>query len=185
MCQSFPQLLEQSICWWVCHPLWVIHEASKRLAQVQSFSQADFYVKSTNDFLKIHTLLRSWIWTKSDSLDMGSTSKAQNSATSTCSSIVNFNSTEFFRIYLFTNICRNSRNKIHLTFQVKFDEFDGKTRFIKSIDEKKYWLAKKVLINTNTKISKSIENNQYKYFWKVLKIQIVLMVKGLFLCVAR
>ena len=110
---------------------------------------------------------------------MGSTSKAQNSATSTCSSIVIFNSTEFFRIYLFTNICRNSQNKIHLTFQVKFDEFDGKTRFIKSIDEKKYWLAKKVLINTNTKISKSIENNQYKYFLKVMKIQIVLMVKGL------
>ena len=34
------------------------------------------------------------------------------------------------------------------------------------------------MINTNTTISKSIENNQYKYFLKVMKIQIVLMVKG-------
>ena len=44
---------------------------------------------------------------------------------------------------------------------------------------KKYWNWKKVLINTNSAILKSIENNQYKYFLKVLKIQIVLMVKGL------
>ena len=117
---------------------------------------------------------------------MGSTSKAQNLATQLARPLSSFvlksencKNSEIFRIYLFTNICRNSRNKIHLTFQVKFDEFDGKTRFIKSIDEKKYWLAKKVLINTNTKISKSIENNQYKYFLKVLKIPIVLMFKGL------
>ena len=43
----------------------------------------------------------------------------------------------------------------------------------------KYWNQKKVLINTNTTISESIENNQYEYFLKVLKIPIVLMVKGL------
>ena len=30
----------------------------------------------------------------------------------------------------------------------------------------KYWNQKKVLINTNTTISESIENNQYEYFFK-------------------
>ena len=50
---------------------------------------------------------------------------------------------------------------------------------LKSIGQKSIGTGKKLLINTNTTISKSIENNQYKYFLKVLKIQIVLMVKGL------
>ena len=50
---------------------------------------------------------------------------------------------------------------------------------LKSIGLKSIGTGKKVLINTNTTISKSIENNQYKYFLKVLKIQIVLMIKGL------
>ena len=50
---------------------------------------------------------------------------------------------------------------------------------MKSIGLKSIGTGKKVLINTNTTNSKSIENNQYKYFLKVLKIPIVLMVKGL------
>ena len=50
---------------------------------------------------------------------------------------------------------------------------------LKSIGQKSIGTGKKLLINTNTTIAKSIENNQYKYFLKVLKIQIVLMVKGL------
>ena len=61
---------------------------------------------------------------------------------------------------------------------MKIQFFRYKFNFEKYWTEK-YWNRKKVMINTNTTISKSIENNQYKYFLKVLKIQIVLMVKGL------
>ena len=63
---------------------------------------------------------------------------------------------------------------------MKIQFFRYKLNFEKYWTEK-YWNRKKVMINTNTTISKSIENNQYKYFLKVLKIQIVLMVKGLFM----
>ena len=55
---------------------------------------------------------------------------------------------------------------------------------LKSIGQKSIGTGKKLLINTNTTIAKSIENNQYKYFLKVLKIQIVLMVKGLYTSVS-
>ena len=61
---------------------------------------------------------------------------------------------------------------------MKIQFFRYKSNFEKYWTEK-YWNQKKVLINTNTTISKSIENNQYKYFLKVLKIPIVLMFKGL------
>ena len=47
--------------------------------------------------------------------------------------------------------------------------------------EKVLKLTKNLLINTNTCTDKCIENAQYKYFLKELKIQIVLMVKGLYL----
>ena len=62
---------------------------------------------------------------------------------------------------------------------MKIQFFRYKFNFEKYWTEK-YWNRKKVLINTNTTISKSIENNQYKYFLKVLKIPIVLIVKGLY-----
>ena len=54
-----------------------------------------------------------------------------------------------------------------------------KKLFIKSIETKSIEAGKKVLINTNTFFRKCIENTQYKYFLKVLKIQIVLNTKGL------
>ena len=63
---------------------------------------------------------------------------------------------------------------------MKIQFFRYKFNFEKYWTEK-YWNRKKVMINTNTTISKSIENNQYKYFLKVLKIPIVLIVKGLFM----
>ena len=63
---------------------------------------------------------------------------------------------------------------------MKIQFFRYKFNFEKYWTEK-YWNRKKVMINTNTTISKSIENNQYKYFLKVLKIPIVLIVKGLIL----
>jgi len=61
---------------------------------------------------------------------------------------------------------------------MKIQFFRYKFNFEKYWTEK-YCNQKKVMINTNTTISKTIENNQYKYFLKVLKIPIVLMVKGL------
>ena len=54
-----------------------------------------------------------------------------------------------------------------------------KKLFIKSIETKSIEAGKKVLINTNTFFRKCIENTQYKYFSKVMKIQIVLNTKGL------
>ena len=50
---------------------------------------------------------------------------------------------------------------------------------MKSIETENIEAGKKVLINTNTFFCKCIENTQYKYFLKVLKIQIVLNTKGL------
>ena len=51
--------------------------------------------------------------------------------------------------------------------------------FIKSIETKSIEAGTKVLITTDTFVCKCIENTQYKYFLKVLKIQIVLNTKGL------
>ena len=48
-----------------------------------------------------------------------------------------------------------------------------------SIETKSIEAGKKVLIDTNTFFCKCIENTQYKYFLKVLKIQIVLNTKDL------
>ena len=50
---------------------------------------------------------------------------------------------------------------------------------MKSIETKSIEAGEKVLIDTNTFFSKCIENTQYKYFLKVLKIQIVLNTKGM------
>ena len=49
----------------------------------------------------------------------------------------------------------------------------------KGIETKSIEAGQKVLINTNTYFCKCIENTQYKYFLKVLKIKIVLNTKGL------
>ena len=56
----------------------------------------------------------------------------------------------------------------------------GKVRILTDLT-KKYWILKNVLINTHTCFNKCIENTQYRYISKVLKIEIVLMFKGLVL----
>ena len=59
------------------------------------------------------------------------------------------------------------------------DSFRQKKLTQKGIKTKSIEAGQKVLINTNTFFFKCIENTQYKYFLKVLKIQIVLNTKGL------
>ena len=59
------------------------------------------------------------------------------------------------------------------------DDFRQRKLTQKGIETKSIEAGQKVLTNTNTFFCKCIENTQYKYFSKVLKIQLVLMVKGL------
>ena len=64
----------------------------------------------------------------------------------------------------------------HLVAVTEFNfelKIQNSNRFTKEL-EKVLDLITNVLINTNTSNSKCIENTQYKYFSKVLKIQIVL-----------
>ena len=73
--------------------------------------------------------------------------------------------------------------KVSLKFLVtqicSVDSFRIRKLTQKGIEAKSIEAGQKLLINTNTFFHKCIENTQYKYFLKVLKIQIVLNTKGL------
>ena len=73
--------------------------------------------------------------------------------------------------------------KVSLKFLVtqicSVDSFRIRKLTQKGIEAKSIEAGQKLLINTNTFFHKCIENTQYKYFLKVLKIQIVLLTKGL------
>ena len=69
--------------------------------------------------------------------------------------------------------------KLLVTQICSVDGFRQKKLTQKGIKTKSIEASQKVLINTNTFFCKCIENTQYKYFLKVLKIQIVLNTKGL------
>ena len=73
--------------------------------------------------------------------------------------------------------------KVSLKFLVtqisSVDVFRQRKLTQKGIETKSIEAGQKVLINTNTYFCKCIENTQYKYFLKLLKLQIVLNTKGL------